>query len=399
MPLNGTQSRCIMPNQVVTKSPHPLKIGMVIDTSLDPTDGVQQYVLTLGAWLSSQGHDVHYLAGETHERTLNNLHSLTRNITVKFNGNRTTIPLYASRRKLREFLREQQFDVLHVQTPHHPFLAQHIIQAANPGTAVVGTFHILPYNWLARYSTKALGWLLRPSLVRIDQMLAVSPQAARFEQWAFGNKAEVLPNVLEYEVFRRAQPMQQYADEVLTILFLGRLVERKGCRYLLEAIAMLDRDALPAFRVVICGKGALRVPLQEYVNEHGLDDLVEFAGFVSEADKPRYYASADIAVFPSTGGESFGIVLLEAMASGKAAVLAGDNPGYASVMEPRPEVLFNPRDTELLAEKISALLNNKEQRNEIADWGEDYSQRFDVEIVGPKLVDLYNSLLEQKNMR
>src|SRR3954462_8834258 len=105
----------------------PLKVGLVLDTSLDAEDGVQQYVLSIGRWLAGQGHEVHYLAGETRRRDLPNLHSLARNVTVRFNGNVTTIPLPASRRKLRRFLRRHGFDVLHVQTPHSPFMSQKLI--------------------------------------------------------------------------------------------------------------------------------------------------------------------------------------------------------------------------------------------------------------------------------
>ncbi len=95
--------------------------------------------------------------------------------------------------------------------------------------------------------------------------------------------------------------------------------------------------------------------IRSYVKSYNLQSIVTLTGFVSESEKPRYYASADISVFPSSGGESFGIVLLEAMASGKAAVLAGDNPGYRSVMSPRPDLLFDPLDADALAEKTSIL--------------------------------------------
>ncbi len=386
-----------MPKKPDTKAARSLKIGLVLDASLDPADGVQQYVVMIGEWLRSQGHDVHYLVGETHDRDLPNIHSLARNFKVRFNGNRTTIPLPTSRRKLREFMNRQQFDVLHVQTPHHPLLAQRLVLAAGQRTAVVGTFHILPYDWLARWSTKALGLWLRPSLKRFDEMLAVSPSAAEFVRWAFGMEAKVLPNVIDYERFASAEPLQP-DDKKLNILFLGRLVQRKGCRYLLEAVARLDHQTLPPFRVTICGKGELMEELKQYVHEHDLDDVVSFAGFVSEEDKPRYYADADIAVFPSTGGESFGIVLIEAMASGRATVLAGDNPGYATVMSPQPDLLFEPTDTKVLANLLTHYLTNDDARMRMAQWGGDYAKRFDVNLVGQELVELYERLLKSRNV-
>jgi phosphatidylinositol alpha-mannosyltransferase len=376
------------------------KIGFVLDTSLDPADGVQQYVIAVGEWLREHGQDVHYLVGETSERDLPNVHSLSRNISVVFNGNRTTIPLPTSRRKLRSFIHHEKFDILHVQTPHNPFLAQRLVLAAGSGTIVVGTFHILPYTTMARIANKALGYWLRPSLRRFDKMLAVSPAAAVFEKWSFGLEAEVLPNVVDYNRFHDAKPFERYQDNILTILFVGRLVPRKGCMILLQAVELLRRkNGIPAFRVVVCGKGPLDSELRTYASGHDLDDVVEFTGFVTEEDKPRYYTSADISVFPSSAGESFGIVLLEAMASGNAAVLAGDNPGYASVMEPQPELLFKPTDAEVLAAKLQALMSDTALRTRLAGWGEAYTKDFDVDVVGRKLLNLYENLYTSKNVQ
>lgn len=375
-----------------------LKIGLILDTSLDPTDGVQQYVVSVGEWLRSQGHDVHYLVGETSTRQLPNVHSLSRNITVNFNGNRTTIPLPTSRRKLRKFIQERDFDVLHVQTPHHPLMAQRLILAAKPQTAVIGTFHILPLGWMSRVGNRALGIWLKPSLRRFDKMLAVSPAAAAFCESSFGIKAEALPNVINYQLYFNAPTLPKYQDGKLNILFLGRLVPRKGCLLLLQAVAEMlkSQTDLPQFRVIICGRGPLENKLRRYVDQNGLQKLVEFAGFVSEEDKPSYYASADLAVFPSKGGESFGIVLLEAMSNGRTAVLAGDNPGYHSVMEPQSDLLFNPNDASELAQKLAKYLKDTGLRQRMADWGSNYTKSFDTALIGQKLLLVYNEALRKR---
>ncbi|HTB49301.1 MAG TPA: glycosyltransferase family 4 protein, partial [Verrucomicrobiae bacterium] len=135
----------------------PLKIGLVLDSGLDKPDGVQQYVLAIGEWLRGQGHDVHYLVGQTKRQDIIGLHSLSRSIKVRFNGNNGSIPLIAQRRKLRKFLSAEHFDVLHIQVPHHPLLAQRIILEASPRTAIIGTFHIAPYNKLVTVGNYALG--------------------------------------------------------------------------------------------------------------------------------------------------------------------------------------------------------------------------------------------------
>jgi phosphatidylinositol alpha-mannosyltransferase len=371
-----------------------LKVALVLDDGLDKPDGVQQYILSVGSWLSSHGHEVHYLVGQTLRSDIPNIHSLSRNIHVRFNGNRLSIPLPTSKTKLKKVLDDEQFDVLHIQTPYSPMMGGRLISLAGASTAVVGTFHILPNSLISTVGNWMLGLWCRHSLKRFDAMLSVSSAAAAFAQKTFHISSDVLPNVIDYARFSGAKPLKQYDDDIITILFLGRLVPRKGCEVLIKAIANLSRrDDLPKFRVVICGKGPLEGSLKRSVEKLGLSDIVEFVGFIAEDIKPRYYASADLTVFPSSGGESFGIVLIEAMASGKSAVLAGDNPGYASVMAPQPELLFAPHDSDGLARLIAKYLILPKLRKDMAEWGHSHSAQFDVDVVGPKLVDIYKKAL------
>jgi phosphatidylinositol alpha-mannosyltransferase len=172
------------------------------------------------------------------------------------------------------------------------------------------------------------------------------------------------------------------------------LVPRKGCQVLLSAINHVIKNGTKNIKVTICGKGQLLESLKKFVNDNNLDNVVEFKGYISEDDKPKYYKSADLAVFPSSGGESFGIVLLEAMASGNTAVLAGDNPGYRSVLGPKPELLFDPHNDKLLAEKIEQFIQDSDYRKSIIAWQNDYVKSFDVNAVGSKLESMYYQLLQ-----
>ncbi len=381
----------------MTYQPTNLKIGLVLDDSLDKPDGVQQYVLGIGAWLSAQGHEVHYLVGQTARQDIPHVHSLSRNLKVTFNGNRLSIPLPASRRRLKALLDREQYDVLHIQTPYSPWLAHRLILAAGPRTAVFGTFHIVAYSRFVQLATRVLAVWTRRSSRRFDTMFSVSSAAQAYAQATYGLSSTVLPNVVDYARFHTAAPLQP-GRAGLQILFLGRLVPRKGCQVLLAAIAELvaTRPTLPAFNVMICGKGPLLASLKDYARTSGIADRVEFVGFVSEAAKPSYYASADIAVFPSSGGESFGIVLIEAMASGQAAVLAGDNSGYRSVMSDQPELLFNPKDVHALATKLESYMTKAPLRQAAAAWGEHYSQQFDTTVVGTQLVASYTLALQKR---
>jgi len=375
-----------------------MKIGFVIDDTLDKPDGVQQYVLIVGGWLAAQGHEVHYLAGASKRQDIGNLHSLAKNVRVTFNGNRLTIPLPANGRRIRQLLEQEQYDILHIQMPYSPMLAHKIIRLAPKQTAIFGTFHILPQTALVRVATHALGFWTASSLKRFDKIFAVSPAAKTFVEAAFRVKhVEVLPNVVDMERFRQAQPLKRLTDGPATIMFLGRLVPRKGCAHFLDALAVLKQQHPElGFKAVVCGKGELETQLKHQATQLGLAKQTEFAGFLSEEDKPRYVASADVIAFPSTGGESFGIVLTEAMSTARPVVLAGDNPGYRSVMHEQPELLFRPQDHQLLADKIYAFLSDKAKAKQMVAWQAQHVRQFDIEVVGPKLVKAYRQHLRNK---
>ncbi len=374
-----------------------LKVGLVFDDSLDKPDGVQQFVLMLGEWLADEGHEVHYLVGQTARTDLPRLHSLSRNVSVRFNHNRMAIPLPAARKPIRELLAQEQFDVLHVQVPYSPALAGRIISAAGAQTAVVGTFHIAPHSSLVTAANRLLGLWVRSTLRRFDAMTATSVPAQQFARQTFRIPSDVVPLPVRLDRFYDASPLPSLAGGK-NVVFLGRLVERKGCQHLLHAVARLQREGHwpPDTQVYICGKGPLDQQLKRYVHTHGLASIVTFEGFISEEDKPHYLAAADIAIYPSTGGESFGIVLLEAMAACRGAVLGGNNPGYASVLAPHPESLFNPHDTVSFAHLLLLLLTDDVKRAAYHTWQRRYVRQFDVPAVGKQFIAVYERALHNR---
>lgn len=369
-----------------------LKIAFVVDDTLDKPDGVQQYILALGAWLTAQGHIVHYLAGASSRSDVLNIHSLSRNVSVKFNGNRLSIPLPANSKAIKDLLVREQYDVIHVQMPYSPMLAHKVIMLAPAHTAVVGTFHIMPHGRAASAGTHLLGRWTASSLRRFNKIYAVSEVAKDFAETAFRLRGvEVLPNVVDVARFGVARRRKELVGGKPVVMFLGRLVPRKGCGTFLEALAILHERGV-AFRGVVCGKGALLDELQARSRRMGLEALVEFTGFVSEADKPSYMKSADVIAYPSVGGESFGIVLIEAMATGRPVVLAGDNPGYRSVMGSRPQLLFPAKDATVLADKLQHYLTDKQAAQGVVAWQNKHVLQYDTAAVGKQLLAAYLKL-------
>ncbi|MFW2512862.1 glycosyltransferase family 4 protein [Demequina sp. SO4-13] len=368
-----------------------MKIAMVLDDSIDRPDGVQQYVLTLGAYLERQGHEVHYVCSDATREDIT-VHSLARNVGVTFNGNGLRIPLPTSRAALRDFLEAQRYDVIHVQIPHSPLFAARVVDEARRVQArtvrIVGTFHILPSGRVSAAATRALGVWLRRNLRRFDEFCAVSEPAAQFARASFGIDATVIPCAIDTALFADA-PRSPRADDRLVVAFLGRLVERKGVLELVAAVAALPAPMRAGLDVRIGGKGPLREKVVEAVAAADLGDMVTLTGFVSEEDKPGFYADADIAVFPATGGESFGIVLIEAMASGSGVVIGGDNLGYLSVLGERSEVSVNPRDTSAFARSLARLIDDSALRAELHREQAERVRRFDVAVVGKQILSLY----------
>jgi phosphatidylinositol alpha-mannosyltransferase len=376
-----------------------MKIGLVLDDTLDSADGVQQYVLGLGRWYSAGGHEVHYLVGATTRQDIPHIHSLSRNLRVSFNQNRLSTPLPAHRSAIKKLLAAEQFDVLHVQMPYSPFMAGRVVRAAPRHTAVVGTFHIVGYSRLERVATRMLRiWLWR-SMRRFDQFTAVSAPAAHFARKSFRIKhASVIPNPINLDQLQAGKRLKKFNDGKINIVFLGRLVERKGCQQLLEALNQLQQaHHFLNVRVLIVGKGPLDAQLRRYVVRHHLGKVVHFTGFVPEANKPDYLASADIAVFPSLGGESFGIVLTEAMGAGAKVVLAGNNVGYASVMGERPDQLFNPTNTAAFVATLKRFITSDAARTRAYKWQQRHVAQYDIEKVGASVLVIYKSAIAKRS--
>lgn len=363
-----------------------MTIGLILDDTLDRSDGVQQAVLALGAELSSRGHDVHYIVTETLRTDIKNVHSLTKYFSVAFNGNSVRTPRPVSRKTISNLLTEVKFDVLHVQMPYSPFFAAKILRMAPKYVKKFGTFHILPYNIASKIGTKILGLALARNKKLLNHSFAVSEPANRFMKIGFGiDSGIVLANPVDYEFYNSFTKKPHIKKQ---IVFVGRFEQRKGVKQLVEAYSKLPIDLINSSELTMCGKGPMLEEMKLLADKLKVD--INFPGFVSDDDKAQYLSDADIAVFPSISGESFGIVLTEAMSAGSGVTLGGNNPGYRSVLAPWPKTMFDPKDVESLTRKLEEFLSNDKQRTDIGVKQHAAAKQYDIKLIVDNLEDYYS---------
>ncbi len=373
-----------------------LKIGLILDSTLDVEDGVQQYILTLGSFLESKGHDVHYIVGESHRTDIKNLHSLTKNLILRFNGNKVSISLPARKKPIIELINKEKFDVLHVQSPYSPLYAGKFVKYAHKNSVILGTFHILSFNFFATLGTKILGLILHRNLGLFDTQISVSSANKVFAKKTFGIDCRVIPNMVNVDQFKPQDGFKK-ANKVPQILYLGRLTERKGCKYLIEACAeLLNKYPDIKFNLKIAGKGELENNLKQKVIDLGLSDYVEFLGFVTNEQKINIMRRSDVSVFPSYSGESFGIVLIEAIAGGSGVVIGGKNPGYATVLSDTPECLVDVKDLDNFANLLYKSLTDTKFINETHNTQQSIIYKYDYKNVGQQILDEYYACLKAK---
>jgi phosphatidylinositol alpha-mannosyltransferase len=293
--------------------------------------------------------------------------------------------------KIRTLLEREAFDIIHLHEPLAPILPLCVLQLSN--SVNIGTFH-------AYSSHQHLYQLSHPIIKRWHQRLhgaiAVSPAAQQYVSRVFPREYRIIPNGMDVDYFAsNAVPWPQYQDGKTNILFVGRLEKRKALKYLLDAYSRLKWD-LPNLRLLVVGPGNLDEDSYHILSARNLQDVV-FLGGVPYQDLPRYYATADIFCAPTTGGESFGMVLLEAMAAGKP-IVASNIEGYNWIISHGQQgLLCPPRDSAALADTLGFLVRNPEVGYHMGAIGRQMVQKYRWEIVARQVEDYYYNCLEAVN--
>jgi phosphatidyl-myo-inositol alpha-mannosyltransferase len=366
-----------------------VRVGIVCPYSLDVPGGVQNHVRDLAEVLIEMGHQVSVLAPADDDTPVPPyVVPAGRAVPVPYNGSVARLafgPLSAAR--VRRWIRDGGFDVLHLHEPATPSLSLLTLWAA--AGPIVGTFHTaMPRSRVM----SAASSILRPALEKISARIAVSEPARATLVQHLGGEPVVIPNGLFVERFSAASPRESWRTGDGTLSFLGRLDEpRKGLAVLLRAFPSIWHER-PGVRLLVAGRGDVDEARSTLPPE--CRDAVTFLGMIDDAEKAEMFASSDVYVAPQTGGESFGIVLVEAMAAG-APVLASDLDAFRLVVD-GGEIggLFDVGDSSALARAALELLRDVDERNRLRAAARLAVRRYDWSSVAKEILAVYEMVAE-----
>jgi phosphatidylinositol alpha-mannosyltransferase len=373
-----------------------LKIALVSPYDFASYGGVTGHITQLAGEFQRREHTVHIMAPcstPAPPSSTVEFHRLGYSVSVPANGSVARISM-GSRlgAEIKQIMATVAFDIVHLHEPLLPALPLAVLRASTATN--VGTFHAYRQSNFAYFYGKPL---LKYFFGRLHGRIAVSACARDFVARQFPGDYRVIPNGIHSERYSLPQaPLVEFADGRLNVLFVGRLEERKGLSHLLRAWPMVH-EACPEARLIVVGGGRGLKHYQSFEEKRSSDDIV-FAGLVPDAELPRFYQAADIFCAPSTGQESFGIVLLEAMAAGKA-IVTTNIPGYAEVVTDQKEgLLVAPRDPVSLAAAIIRLLNDAELRRRFGAQGRCTAQAYSWDRVADRVLDYYTEAMHRREL-
>ncbi|MGW6689711.1 glycosyltransferase family 4 protein [Streptomyces sp. NPDC054961] len=364
-----------------------MKIGIVCPYSWDVPGGVQFHIRDLAEHLIRLGHEVSVLAPADDETPLPPyVVSAGRAVPVPYNGSVARLNFgFLSAARVRRWLHEGVFDVVHIHEPTSPSLGLLTCWAAQG--PIVATFHTS--NPRSRAMLAAYP-ILQPALEKISARIAVSEYARRTLVEHLGGDAVVIPNGVDVDFFAKADPNPAWSGQ--TLGFIGRIDEpRKGLPVLMAAFPRIVEEC-PDVRLLVAGRGDEEEAVASL--PAALRSRVEFLGMVSDEDKARLLRSVDVYVAPNTGGESFGIILVEALSAG-ATVLAADLDAFAQVLDQGGAGgLFTNEDPASLAAEATALLRDPARRAELSARGSAHVRRFDWSTVAADILAVYETVTD-----
>ena len=373
-----------------------MKIALVSPYDFAYPGGVANHIFALERQFTRMGHEVKVIAPASRAVSAFGDRFIPigkpRAIPASGSITRITISLRLASR-IKAVLEKENFDIIHLHEPFMPMLCTAVLRFSN--TANVGTFHAFNgspgYNFGKPISTI----ILKRRLRKLHGKIAVSKPAMEFAGKYVPGYYNVIPNGVDLEHFSPdVSPIDRFCDGKINILFVGRLEKRKGLGYLLKAYQRV-KEEIANSRLIIVGPGIrLRRKYEKQVRRSGLEDVV-FTGHVDYDELPRYYKTADIFCAPATGRESFGIILLEAMAVGKP-IVASNVGGYASIVAHGVDgLLVPPKDDKELARALVSLMIDEPLRQRMGAMGKRKAQDYSWERIAKEILNYYRRILSE----
>lgn len=372
-----------------------MKIGLVCPYSINEHGGVLEVVMSLKSGLEKRGHKVKVITpqprknGSEPPKDVIFVGTSVDFRTLSFSETTSQVSSTVDTDKIDAMLAKEKFDILHFHEPWMPLLSRQLLQRS---TCVnVGTFHAkVTTAMTSRAILKVVAPYLKSVLKYLHVLTAVSDSGAEYAADITSQSITIIPNGIDMTKYHKLSPAKK--DRPM-ILYVGRLEPRKGTRYLLQAFQVLAQEN-PDVELIIAGDGPDRDRLEMMADDLKLHN-VSFLGFVSEDLKKELLAKADLFCSPALFGESFGIVLLEAMATGTVTV-AGNNSGYVDLMQGVGSIsIVNPKDIEEFARRLNLLLHEKPLRSLWQKWASEYVQQFNYPHVVEQYEELYLDAIKQ----
>jgi phosphatidylinositol alpha-mannosyltransferase len=371
-----------------------MKIGLVCPYNVARGGGVQEIVGSLRQHLVNDGHVAKIITSQP--RDVSNIDTsgmifLGRAIDVRWPTHTTaSFSPSISFEAVEQMVEAEKFDILHFHEPWVPALSRQILSHSQ--SVNIGTFHAkVPETIVSRTLQRVVTPYLRLVLKDLHEITAVSESAAEYVSSLTDRPIQLIPNGIDLDRYK-SSPNQKVGSPK-TIVFIGRLEQRKGLKYLLEAYQILSEKEID-LALIIAGDGPDREKLELLAHDMNLPN-VTFLGYVNDETKYELLSRADLFCSPAIYGESFGIVLLEAMASGVVTV-AGDNPGYAGLMQDLGALsLANPKDSSEFARRMKLLLDEDKLRLLWQKWAQSYVKQFSYDKIVKQYEQLYREALKK----
>jgi len=370
-----------------------LKIAMFFSSDPSMAGGVQEHVYQLSKEIAKLGHKIDIYGPEKNILPYANYHPIAKTIQLPMpNGNWSNITIEKeNQKKFINNINHKKYDLLHIHEPYIPFVGWEIIKKTQ--SKKIATFH-------SAWDSDSLVNFINPFIALFQDIFSINFTGAIFvskivkKRWQDLCSKKVIQKVIYHGVDKSFFPINKKDSNIINLLFVGRIVNRKGLKYLLKAIKKITKD-LSNIKLTVLGDGPMKKSLENYVTKNKLKKFVSFKGETIGPEKIKYYQNADIFCAPYFD-EAFGITIIEAMACGLP-IVAFKNSAFKEILKdyPYPELLVKPRNVNKLTRALEKIIEDKNMRQEISSWLLKESKKYNWEKTAKETEEFYLKVLDK----